>query len=462
MCYGTAASIQRSSATVRGRTDTEKTAEWGQIMMNVSQAANLGKSTISRKSIIGNSLIQVSVALVLAFSVPTTLFWLSGWTLLEDARINVYIGIAAAVIVGHYFFRRLIAFPGARSSSYVMPIFSTTFLCVVTGFFFLRVDYNRAFIVAAYASGVTWYFACHFIGSRARQRRLAVVPLGKARKVNRIPNIDWMWLHDSAHMLPECDGIVVDLHANLPDQWERFIAEQAISGTPVYHVKQIEESVTGRVDIEHLSENSFGSLIPGLAYIKIKQWIDVSAALVAGVILLPALILIALAVKLDSPGPAFFWQRRVGYRAYPFPVFKFRTMHHRPIESQDARHSAITRDGDDRITGLGRFLRRSRIDELPQILNILRGEMSWIGPRPEACALSEWYEAEIPFYRYRHIVRPGITGWAQVNQGHVATVEDVNDKLQYDFYYIKYFSPWLDMLIVFRTIRTMLTGFGSK
>ena len=99
---------------------------------------------------------------------------------------------------------------------------------------------------------------------------------------------------------------------------------------------------------------------------------------------------------------------------------------------------------------------------MPQILNILRGEMTWIGPRPEASTLSEWYEAEIPFYRYRHIVRPGITGWAQVNQGHVAAVEDVLQKLQYDFYYIKYFSPWLDMLIVFKTIRTVLTGFGSK
>jgi len=88
--------------------------------------------------------------------------------------------------------------------------------------------------------------------------------------------------------------------------------------------------------------------------------------------------------------------------------------------------------------------------------------MSWIGPRPEACTLSEWYESEIPFYRYRHIVHPGITGWAQVNQGHVAGVADVLDKLQFDFYYIKYFSPWLDMLIVLRTIRTMLTGFGSK
>ena len=107
-------------------------------------------------------------------------------------------------------------------------------------------------------------------------------------------------------------------------------------------------------------------------------------------------------------------------------------------------------------------MRRSRIDELPQIINIIRGEMSWIGPRPEAVQLSEWYEDEIPFYRYRHIVRPGITGWAQVNQGHVAEINDVNIKLHYDFYYIKFFSFWLDVLITIRTIGIMLTGFGAK
>ena len=124
--------------------------------------------------------------------------------------------------------------------------------------------------------------------------------------------------------------------------------------------------------------------------------------------------------------------------------------------------------GDDRrptTTGsreVGAFLRRTRIDELPQIFNILQWQMSWIGPRPEAEVLSIWYTSELPFYRYRHVVKPGISGWAQVNQGHVAEVDEVHHKLQYDFYYIKYFSPWLDLLILFRTVKTMLSGFGSR
>jgi lipopolysaccharide/colanic/teichoic acid biosynthesis glycosyltransferase len=128
----------------------------------------------------------------------------------------------------------------------------------------------------------------------------------------------------------------------------------------------------------------------------------------------------------------------------------------------DDRESAITRDGDDRITRVGRVLRNLRLDEIPQVFNILKFEMSWIGPRPEAEVLSTWYASELPFYPYRHVVKPGISGWAQVNQGHVASMDEVHRKLQYDFYYIKYFSPWLDLLILVRTIRTMLTGDGAK
>ena len=188
--------------------------------------------------------------------------------------------------------------------------------------------------------------------------------------------------------------------------------------------------------------------------------LDILIALVALPLFSPALLLIALAIRLDSAGPVLFRQKRMGFRGEPFEVYKFRTM--RPVTAppsdSDARRAAITQSDDDRITRIGRILRRTRIDEIPQILNILRGEMSWIGPRPEAMALSAWYQSEIAFYSYRHVVKPGITGWAQVNQGHVAEIHDVHYKLCYDFYYIKYLSAWLDALIVFRTIRTVITG----
>jgi lipopolysaccharide/colanic/teichoic acid biosynthesis glycosyltransferase len=170
----------------------------------------------------------------------------------------------------------------------------------------------------------------------------------------------------------------------------------------------------------------------------------------------------AMAVRLDSPGPAFFRQRRMGYRGFDFTMLKFRTMRVEDAEDEDPRLAAITGAEDLRVTRVGRFLRRYRLDELPQVINVLKGEMSWIGPRPEAIPLSRWYEAELPFYRYRHIVRPGITGWAQLKQGHVAQVDEVLEKLHYDFYYIKNFSFWLDLLIVAGTLRVILSGHGAR
>ena len=115
-----------------------------------------------------------------------------------------------------------------------------------------------------------------------------------------------------------------------------------------------------------------------------------------------------------------------------------------------------------RITRIGRFIRRTRFDELPQIFNILKGEMSWIGPRPESQVLSNFYEQKLPFYRYRFTVKPGITGWAQIRQGHVTGIENAQLKLEYDFYYEKHFSFWLDLRILLSTVRVVLTGHGAK
>ena len=115
-----------------------------------------------------------------------------------------------------------------------------------------------------------------------------------------------------------------------------------------------------------------------------------------------------------------------------------------------------------RVTRVGKFIRKTRIDELPQFINVLKGDMSLIGPRPEQRAFVDQFEIDIPFYTYRHVVRPGITGWAQVTQGYAASEDETRIKLEHDFYYIKNFSLWLDILIVFKTIRTMLTGFGAR
>ena len=145
-------------------------------------------------------------------------------------------------------------------------------------------------------------------------------------------------------------------------------------------------------------------------------------------------------------------------------MVKLRTMRNRPeaTGAEARRDDAMTKDNDDRITRIGAVLRKTRLDELPQAWNVLVGEMSWIGPRPEAQALAKWHETEIPFYSYRHIVRPGITGWSQVNQGHVTDLEAIRAKVRFDFYYVKNLSLWLDVLIALKTLRVVVSGLGAR
>jgi lipopolysaccharide/colanic/teichoic acid biosynthesis glycosyltransferase len=377
---------------------------------------------------------------------------------------NTQITSLAAAVAALLLFRRVTIYPGANAFRYILPAYSTTFGIAAAVLLFSRASYSGSMLLVGYLASVGVTFVLGYFDQRAAPARMYYVPTGNTDIVSDAPGVDWVRLETPT--LPDDLGatIVADLRTAHSPEWERMLAQAAISGIPVYHTKQLRESLTGRVQIEHLSENSFGSLLPALGYREIKRLIDVVASIVLLPVLVVPLLGIALLVRMSSPGPVLFRQRRMGYRGVPFDMLKFRTMVQAgTAEDEDAaREQAITRDGDDRVTRVGRYLRHSRLDELPQIVNILRGEMSWIGPRPEAVPLSNWYESELPFYSYRHIVRPGITGWAQVNQGHVAGLDDVHVKLHYDFYYIKFFSFWLDLLIGLRTVAIMTTGFGAK
>jgi len=254
------------------------------------------------------------------------------------------------------------------------------------------------------------------------------------------------------------DGVVADLHSDsLTPDWQRFLAGCTLNHIPVFHVRQIQEALTGRVQIEHLTENEYGSLMPSLSYQSFKRFCDLLGAFILLPILFPVMILTGIAIRCDSKGPSLFVQRRMGFRGVPFKVFKFRSMY------VDGKGKGFTEGEDDpRITRVGRIIRKFRLDELPQIFNVIRGEMSFIGPRPESMELSDWYERDVPFFSYRHVVRPGISGWAQVEQGYAAEVSGMTTKLQYDFYYIKHFSLWLDVLIAFKTLKTIVTGDGAR
>ena len=429
----------------------------------------LQRSVLTRRrtTLLDSSAVQLAFFLIAGVAIPAllTAFWLR-WDVVNEPQFRASVRSSVlAIVMGFILLRKVIEYPGTGSFEIILPSFGTAYGLLIAILLVLRINYSGVFLTISFALVLSGAFLIFIFRERSTRAHFYVVPDGRTNLLFDLSEVDWTLMEKPEVPRDSKAAIVADLRHDHDDAWERMLAEAAINGYPVYHTKQIWESLTGRVSIEHMSENSFGSLLPNLAYRRVKRFGEVIFALFLLPILLPLMIVIGIMIVLDSRGAVFFIQERMGYRGQIFRMFKFRTMRSRPPQGGDeiaARVDAITQSDDARITRVGRFLRRSRLDELPQILNVIRGEMSFIGPRPEAVSLSRWYEAEIPFYRYRHIVRPGITGWAQVKQGHVAELADVDQKLSYDFYYIKNFSLWIDILILLRTIPTMLSGFGAK
>lgn len=222
------------------------------------------------------------------------------------------------------------------------------------------------------------------------------------------------------------------------------------------------EKISGRIEVEQLYP-SWLIFAEGFRFSNffrlVRRLLNFSVALIALVVALPLLPFIVLAVKLGSPGPALYRQQRVGRRGKIFYCYKFRTM--RQDAEADTGATWAT-DDDPRITRVGKFLRSSRLDEIPQLWCVLKGDMHFVGPRPERPEFVEWLSKEIPYYGVRHVVRPGITGWAQVQYKYGNTLEDAREKLQYDLFYIKNASLGLDLLIMFQTIKIVVLGRGAQ
>ncbi len=428
---------------------------------------NVSKRRFQRRILWLHPVVQLLIAAFICVVSPYLLVTDNlpvGWH--EIAARNTAIASGVALIVGYWLQRSVSNLPGTRESSGIIPGFFASFALAFMAILLFRLEYSRLMMFVGFGLAVLWFFLVYALTQRKTRLVLGIVKGGRVNLFNELSGIELVPL--SKGDLPDkVDAVVADFRFDHSDAWEARLADFTLAGVPVYHSKDLYESLTGRADLEHLSENNFGALGPLGSLLTFKQAFDWVVALPVLVLLLPLFAITAIAIKIDSPGPVLFRQRRMGYRGEEFTVFKFRTMRQeRDGPSEEAGQSTIeafiTQENDRRITRLGRFLRRSRIDELPQVINILAGQMSWIGPRPEASQLSEWYQGEIPFYRYRHVVRPGISGWAQVNQGHVAEIDDIRTKLQYDFYYIRNFSLWLDVLIMVKTVKTMVTGFGHK
>lgn len=253
------------------------------------------------------------------------------------------------------------------------------------------------------------------------------------------------------------DILLVDLHEPVSADWASALSKAMLCGCRIRHIEDYSEELSGAVSIEHFELDHLPSTDYD-SYILIKRLIDIAGALLLAPIALPLVLIAGIAVGVTGGWPIFFIQPRTGFGGSPFMMWKLRTM--RPLTPNENDGAAVP--GDNRVTPVGRFIRRARIDELPQLWNVLKGDMSLIGPRPEVVAFHNDYTEVEPKFAYRCLVRPGITGWAQINAPPSANASEAIFKARYDLYYVKKQSLALDLLIALRTIWTVTHGGGVR
>ena len=258
---------------------------------------------------------------------------------------------------------------------------------------------------------------------------------------------------DPAAPLTAFDFLVLTFPGQPPAQWVKTVSRALLAGKRVRHVSEFIEEAKGFVAIEHFHTDHLPTA--GLSsYGARKRLLDIALALVCLPLALPLVGAAAIMIGLSMGRPVLFWQMRIGRHGRPYAIVKLRTMRNETSATQ----ANTTSLNDSRITPVGRWLRRYHIDEVPQLWNVLVGDMSLVGPRPEWTALADTYVCEVPAYAYRHLLRPGITGWAQVRTGYAADVKDTRVKLGYDLFYLKNFSFSLDVQILMLTLVDILRG----
>lgn len=316
-----------------------------------------------------------------------------------------------------------------------------------------RSYYSRTIVPLAFVSSVSLVTVISLASYKLFPMRLGIIPGEMQKEV-------WQWLPAGATLiapderdLSKYDLVLVDWNAINATGVNDLISRAILSGCPVQHVARYTEERSGRVSLDHFAPEHALRTLNGFYVKYVKQPVDILLVVILLPVAVPLLLCGMLCILIFMGRPVFFIQERVGWGGMTFRMFKLRTM---TVASTSA--SVATSIGDQRVTPLGRILRRYRIDELPQLFNVLIGNMSLIGPRPEQPKLVEQYVASVPTFAYRHFLLPGITGWAQIRSRYAANEQETREKLTYDLFYLKNASLLLDLQIVFETTRAILVG----
>ena len=337
----------------------------------------------------------------------------------------------------------------------------------------LLIVFNREYFSRAFLAGTGggWLVLATLHRSIQRLRpwteKIGLITAEKelAEDVAASPHAFVVWVldpkFDGSLELPEREvSMAIDLRAVLSERVARFLSSCDVAGYKIRPFSSVYEEHTGRVPLVHLGEGweISAPLLEVAPWLPGKRVFDLVVTILLSPIWVVVGLLVAGYVKVATKGPALFRQPRVGHDGGTFTMYKFRTMD----EDAEKDGPRFATEDDDRLVHGGKFLRKSRLDEIPQLWNVLKGDMSLVGPRAEQVPFVDEFRREIPFYDHRHLVRPGVTGWAQVNYGYADDQADTIEKLTYDLYYVKHMSPVMDLRVLWRSVWTVLTGFGAR
>ncbi len=382
----------------------------------------------------------------------TNVFALDGWFfghVFLNTLANLVCGLFALVVTG-------------RIATQLNAVWVTTFaihLLLTVSVWGLRLSYSRPLMAVALLVSLMVCTAIVLLRDNLRTRRVGIVPAGLTSDL-----MTWVGPNVTIITSPQIsprnyDEILINFSAKIDSEWTKFASTAILSGCQVRHAAEYVEEVSGRVYPEHFAVEHISANPETHSYFVYKRIVDILAVVLLAPVAIPVIIIAGGAIAYTMGRPIFFHQDRVGFGGNLFRMHKLRTM-----RNLAAGESALTTTlrGDPRITPLGAFLRRFRIDELPQFWNVLRGDMSLVGPRPEEAKLAKNYAKAIPVYHYRCLVRPGITGWAQIRSGYANDDQQTLDKVAYDLYYAKYMSLQLDLRIMAGTLIAVMRGSDAR
>lgn len=394
------------------------------------------------------------------------------WTVLIDRTLSS-VPLLSFMVIGAILMSMVtmsMSGPGVPRPTYgrLLTIVLGTFMVTASGSFLFRTGYSRSYVPIVLALWAVLGLAHRYVRRRRPWTERFLVVSSEKQLVDELaesPHVEVIGLIDPQsdavlEPLPPGCGLAVDLRSVLSERVAQYVSSCDLAGFDVRPLASVYQEHTGRVPLVHLSEGweISAQLVSTAPWLPGKRIFETLIAFVTMPVWVPLALLVGIFVKLSSRGPAIFRQRRIGQGGEPFVMYKFRTMRI-DAEEHGPRFAA---ENDGRLIGGGAFLRRSRLDEIPQLWNVLTGSMSLVGPRAEQVPFVRQFRKRIPFYDLRHLVRPGITGWAQVNYGYADDTADTIEKLSFDLYYIHHMSPVVDLGILWRSVWTVLTGSGAR